>query len=448
VDGAISGFVVDGGGAALVGAVVDVQNLATEATSRATTVGKGEFLVAHLPAGEYRVVVEFALFARLTMQPVVVEVGGVTSVDARLQVSGVASSVTVMADPAAVSVDDLSSGAVASVVTPAEVERLPVNGRRWQSFALLMPGVNVDPEGDGLLSFRGVASTQNSSRVDGGDDDQSFSSVPRGTGSESGAETEDAREVGFSRRVSVGSTAGGGGYGRHSGMAYTFSQEAVREFRVSGQNYSALYGHAAGGIITTVSKSGTNDLHGSGFYLFRSSALAATDPFSVTTNYVNGVVANAEVKPHDLRQQFGGSVGGAVVHDKLFYFYAYDQQLRDFPAISSPADPNFYALTATQRALLGNRGVTSAKVNVALNYLQSLTGTIARRDDQTINFGKVDWQATGKQRLSVQYDRGRSSSPAGCVLRRWWMSAGQAWAATMPRWMRCWGDGCGLLRRD
>ena len=413
VDGAISGFVVDAGGAALVGAVVDVHNLATEATSRATTEGKGEFLVAHLPAGEYRVVVEYALFAHLTIQPVVVEVGGVTSVEARLQVSGVVSSVTVMADPAAVSVDDLSSGAVASVVTPAEVERLPVNGRRWQSFALLMPGVNVDPEGDGLLSFRGVASTQNSSRIDGGDDDQSFGSVPRGTGSESGAEGEDAREAGFSGRVSVGSAAGGGGYGRHSGMAYTFSQEAVREFRVSGQNYSALYGHAAGGIITTVSKSGTNDLHGTGFYLFRTSTLAATDPFSVATNYVNGAVTNAMVKPHDLRQQFGGSVGGAVVHDKLFYFYAYDQQVRDFPAISSPDDPNFYALTATQRALLGNRGVTSAKVNAALNYLESLTGTIARRDDQTINFGKVDWQATGKQRFSVQYDRGRSSSPAG-----------------------------------
>jgi hypothetical protein len=442
VDGAISGFVVDAGGAALVGAVVDVQNLATEAKSRATTVGKGEFLVGHLPAGEYRVVVEYAFFARLTMQPVVVELGGVTSVDARLQVSGVVSSVTVRADPAAVSVDDLSSAAVASVVTPAEVEQLPVNGRRWQSFALLMPGVNVDPEGDGLLSFRGVASTQNSSRVDGGDDDQSFSSVPRGTGSESGAEAEDAREAGFSGRVSVGSAAGGGGYGRHSGMAYTFSQEAVREFRVSGQNYSALYGHAAGGIITTVSKSGTNDLHGSGFYLFRTSALAATDPFSITTNYVNGVVATAVVKPHDLRQQFGGSLGGAVVHDKLFYFYAYDQQVRDFPAISSPADPNFYALTATQRALLGNRGVTSAKVNAALNYLEGLTGTIARRDDQTINFGKVDWQATGKQRLSVQYDRGRSSSPAGVrsapVVDVGRASLGSNYAkvdALMGRWM-------------
>ena len=416
VDGAISGFVVDAGGAALVGAVVQVQNVAYGTMNRATTGSKGEFLVAHLPAGEYRVEVEYALFAGLTLQPVVVEVGGVTSVEARMRVGGVATSVTVKAEavpPSSVRVDELSSAAVESVVTPDEIERLPVNGRRWQTFALLTPTVNDDPEGDGLLSFRGVASTQNSSRIDGGDDDQSFGSVPRGTGIESGAEVEDAAEVGVSSRITVGSASGGGGYGRHSGMAYTFSQEAVREFRVSGQNYSALYGHAAGGIITTVSKSGTNDLHGTGFYLFRTSALAATNPLSIATSYIDGVVGSGAVKPHDLRQQFGGSVGGAMVRDKLFYFYAYDQQARDFPAISSPADPNFYALTATQRALLGNRGVTPAKVNAALNYLDSLTGTIARRQGQTVNFGKVDWQAREHHRVSVQYDRARSSAPAG-----------------------------------
>ncbi len=415
VDGAISGFVVDGSGAALVGAVVQVQNVADGTMNRGTTGGKGDFLVAHLPAGEYRVEVEYALFAGLTLQPVVVEVGGVTSVEARMRVGGVATSVTVQAaaSPVAVGVDELSSAAVGSVVTPDEIERLPVNGRRWQTFALLMPTANANPEGDGLLSFRGVASTQNSSRIDGGDDDQSFGSVPRGTGIESGAEAEDAAEVGVTSRITVGSASGGGGYGRHSGMAYTFSQEAVREFRVSGQNYSALYGHAAGGIITTVSKSGTNDLHGTGFYLFRTSALAATNPFSIATSYVDGVVGSGAVKPHDLRQQFGGSVGGAMVRNKLFYFYAYDQQVRDFPAISTPNDPNFYALTPTQRALLGNRGVTPAKVNAALNYLDSLTGTIARRQGQTVNFGKVDWQATEHHRVSVQYDRARSSSPAG-----------------------------------
>jgi hypothetical protein len=215
-----------------------------------------------------------------------------------------------------VSVEDASSAAVASTVTEGEIDLLPV----WQTFALLTPTVNADPEGDGLLSFRGAASTQNSSRIDGGDGDQSFGSVPRGTGGDGGAELEDAAETGSSGRVSVSAANGGGGFGRHAGMAYTFSQEAVREFRVSGQNYSALYGHAAGGIVTTVSKSGTNHLHGTRFYLLRASALGATNPFSIASSYVDGVVTSGLVKPHDVRQQFGGSVGGAAGRDKLFIF--------------------------------------------------------------------------------------------------------------------------------
>src|SRR6185503_6104384 len=208
--------------------------------------------------------------------------------------------------------------------------------------------------------------TQNSTVVDGADDDQSFGAVPRGTGG----------EVRASRNLS-------GGYRRRGGAAYTFSQEAVQEFRVIGQNYSAVYGHAAAGIVATVSKSGTNAVHGTAFYLARDSAWAAANPFSIATHYADGVVTSAVVKPHDLRQQFGGSIGGPVVRDKLFYFYALDRQRRGFPAVSSPQDPAFYSLTANQRALLANRGVTSSKLNAALDYLDSLTGTVARRADQT-----------------------------------------------------------------
>jgi hypothetical protein len=417
VDGAISGFVVDASGAVVAGAAVRVREASTGLTRRATTGSKGDFLVAGVPAGEYRVTVEYAGFEPLNVEKVTVEVGGVTAVEARMRVAGVTTAVTVTAGSlegtGGVSVEDPVSTAVASTVTAGEIDLLPVNGRRWQTFALLTPTANADPEGEGLLSFRGMASTQNSSRIDGGSDDQSFGGVPRGTGGDSGTEAEDAAEAGSSGRVSVGAANGGGGFGRHGGAAYTFSQEAVREFRVSGQNYSALYGHAAGGIVTTVSKSGTNTMHGTGFYLVRASALGATNPFSIASNYVDGVVTSGLVKPHDVRQQFGGSVGGAAVRDKLFYFYTFDQQRRAFPAISTPQDPNFYSLTGTQVALLGNRGVSAAKVNAALNYLDSLTGPVARRQDQTVNFGKMDWQATKHHRASVQYDRARSSAPGG-----------------------------------
>ncbi|MEO6981949.1 MAG: TonB-dependent receptor [Edaphobacter sp.] len=148
------------------------------------------------------------------------------------------------------------------------------------------------------------------------------------------------------------------------------------------------------------------------------------------------------VKPPDRRQQFGGSIGGPVIHNKLFYFYAYDQLRRGFPAISSPGDPAFYALTPTQLALLSNRGVKSAQVNAALNYLDSLTGTIARRTDQTINFGKADWKISDRDRLSVQYDRARASSPGGVrsapVVARGLASVGSSYVkvdSLLARWM-------------
>jgi hypothetical protein len=414
VDGAIRGLVRDAGGAVVAGAAVRVEDDAAGFVARATTDRSGEFLVARVPAGTYRVTVEAAGFERLAVQ-VVVELGAVAGVDARLHVAGVTTAVTVTASGAA----EPESTATGSTITAGEIEQLPVNGRRWQTFALLTPTAN--PDAAGLTSFRGLAVTQNSTAVDGADDDQSFGAVPRGTGAQGG---------------------GNRGYGRRGGAAYTFSQEAVKEFRVSGQNYSAVYGHAAGGVVTTVSKSGTNALHGTGFYLARDGAWGAANPFSVVSHYDDGVVTSATVKPHDLRQQFGGSVGGAAVKDKLFYFYALDLQRRGFPAISSPEDAAFYSLTPIQKALLATRGVASSKVNAALDYLDSLTGMVARRQDQTVNFGKIDWKASRKNRLSLQYDRARSSSPDGvrsaAVVNRGRASLGSSYVkvdSLLGRWL-------------
>lgn len=275
-------------------------------------------------------------------------------------------------------------------------------------------GVHADPDADGqsLITVRGLATTQNSSQIDGVSHDQSFGGTPVGAGAGAGREAEDDTEEGGPVRAG-GSSGEGIGSGRHAGAAYTFSQSAVREFRLNGQNYSALYGHAAGGVGTATSKSGTNALHGTAFLTIRESSWGASNPFSTQTSYVDGAVSSSVVKPHDLRQQFGGTVGGAALRDRLFYFAAYDEQRRGFPAVSSPSNPEFYALTATQLALLGNRGVTRTKVNAALNYLSSLTGLVPRRMDQTVVFGKLDWRVRAGNHVSIQYNRARWSSPAG-----------------------------------
>ena len=170
----------------------------------------------------------------------------------------------------------------------------------------------------------------------------------------------------------------------------------------------------------------------------RTSAWAAANPFSIATSYNNGVVTSGLVKPHDLRQEFGGSVGGAVVKGRLYYFYTLDMMRRGYPAVSSPQYAGFYALTATQTALLGNRGVKAAQMNAALNYLSSLTGIVARRQDESINFGKMDWRPVERHRVSVEYNRARMDAPAGAragaVVDPWHREPGE------------WLCGCGCCR--
>ena len=404
VDGALRGTVVDPLGHPLAGVAVDLTNQASGVHTHLTTDRVGEFFAVHLPPESYLVSVSAAGFSQPAATRVVVELGAVAVLTQRLSVAAVAEQVTVSAD------DILTPGTAANVISSLDLTNLPLDGRRWQSLALLLPQVNPDSSqaDTGLLSFRGLAPTQNSSQIDGMSADQSYGATPSGSGADTSSEVDDD-----SGGTSLRTFGQGAEQGRHPGAAYTFTEAAVHEFRVTGQNDSALNGHAAGGIITTVSRSGGNALHASAFFLVRESAWAATNPYSTVTTYHDGVIANSLAKPHDLRQQFGGSVGGPVLHDRLFFFYAFDNQRRGFPAISSPQDPNFYALTPMQLALLGNRGVSATAINTALNYIDSLTGTVPRRADQTVNFAKLDWQARPTQRLSIEENRARSTAPAG-----------------------------------
>ncbi len=126
---------------------------------------------------------------------------------------------------------------------------------------------------------------------------------------------------------------------------------------------------------------------------------------------------------------------------KIFYFYAYDQQHRDFPADATPQSPEFYALIANQTALLkNNRGLSQTQINTALGYLSSLGGVLPRQGDQIINFPKLDW-VRGRQHASLQYNRMRWSSPGGVqtgtVVSRGLASFGSDYAkvdSVLARW--------------
>ena len=269
-----------------------------------------------------------------------------------------------------------------------------------------------DQDDDGLLSFHGLAATQNAATLDGASMTQNFLSVPFGRGSDPAPDPDGDSDA--AERTT--GPANGLSRGRHAGAAYVFSQAAVREFRLVGGDYSAQIGGAGGGVATTMSRSGGAALHGAAGFTLRSQAFAARNPYSVETSYNNGAVASGLVKPHDLKDAFTASVGGpAPGIRELHYFDSFDGQQRDFPAVSSPADPNFYALTATQKALLANRGVTSAQVNTGLNYLTSLTGTAPRSAGQTLNFLRGDWDRHARAKLGLEWNRVRWNSPAGLI---------------------------------
>lgn len=461
VDGAIGGRVVDPRGDSVAGARVAIKSAATGVEQVATCGPDGSFVVARLVPGVYDLAVSAPGF-RVAVQQVTVELGAVVNADVRLGLEEVVTQLSVDAAPvniaggAPVPEATLPSAAElsGSVATTAEqAELLPLDGRRWQSIALLLPEANAGSatDGESAVSFRGLAVTQNASVIDGASDEQSFGSVARGTGGEAGREGEERGDSGG--EVGAGGDGARAQYGRHAGAAYTFAQGAVQEFRIRTGDYTALDGHSAGGVVTTVSKSGTTAMHGSGFYLARDSAWAARNPFSLATRYADGMVTNALVKPQDVRQQFGASVGGPVrvpfrsslKPAKLFYFSTVDVQRRRNMAVSSPGYAEFYALTATQKALLGNRGVSQSATNKALDYLDSLTGTVARREDQDIAFGKLDWEATTKNRVSAQWNRVRWDSPGGVrsepVVERGLASLGNSFGkvdAGVVRWVSLW----------
>jgi hypothetical protein len=459
-DGAIGGQVLSAAGSPVAGALVVARDLQTGLAMRARSGSKGEFLVVRLPVGEYELSVEEVGIELTLPEPVQVGLGEVTEVIARMRppVSGQSNS------PSGAN----QAGSGGTDLAETDLAALPVNGGRWSSLALTVAGANSTASGNGDsadVSFRGVATTENSSRTDGLSSDESFGGTRAGAGVEE--EVAAGSDAVYDRAAGVGSGAGSvADGGQRAGSSYVFSQAAVREFRVLGQGDataygSALYGHGVGGVVTTVSRSGGTRLHGMAFYTVRDSAWAAANPFSIASSYADGVVTSSVVKPQDQRQQFGGSIGGPVpgllssTNDgswsprnanqgqRLFYFYAFDQQQRNFPAISAPGYAGFYSLTASQTALLANRGVTPAQTNAALNYLDSLTGTVARRADQTVNFGRVDWQRGSGSRMVLEYNRARWSSPAGArsepVVNRGMASLGSSYGkvdAGVARWIQ------------
>jgi hypothetical protein len=376
LDGAIGGTVKDPNGAVVPNAAVTVKNEETNKEATGMTDSEGRFRVVQLPPGNYTVSITASGFTAFTQPKIVVEVGRVTSLDIPLSVGGVTSDQVEVTGEAPVintAQQDFSSN-----VNQTSINELPINGRRASNFVLLTPG--VVPDGNfGLLSFRGISGLLNNNTVDGGDNNNAFYAEERG----------------------------------RTRISYVVSQASVREFQVNTSNYSAEYGRAAGGVVNTVTKSGTNEFHGDAFFYIRDNQLGATNPTTTRTVLIGGVGVQQTFKPEDKRYQFGGAIGGPIVKDRLFFFFTYDEQRRDFPGAA--VFPNATYLAAVNRTTLQLRSplITNARIDQALGFLAGLTGSVPRTQDQRIFFPKIDWVINNSNTLTGSYNRMRSQSPSG-----------------------------------
>jgi len=367
--GAINGKVTDPQGALVANATVKLVNLGTQAEKTATTTDEGTFQFSNLEPGNYRVDVTATGFSSASAAQVSVEVGRSTPLELPLSVGPASGNVIVTAEAPVINTED---NANATNITQTEISELPTNGRRASDLVRLTPGVNNEGE-FGLNSFRGLSSLLNNHQLDGTDNNDTFFSEERG----------------------------------RTRIQYSVSQAAVREFQVNNTNYSAEYGRAAGGVVNTITKSGTNDLRGEAFFFDRDNRWGARNPTAVIPAPGGGSVA---IKPKDTRYQFGIGIGGKLIKDKLFWFFNYDQQKRNFPGVATTQQLGaFNPITVTAGSVLATRGITQAQADAGIAFLTGLTGTAPRRQDQRIIFPKIDWKINTANQLTVSYNRVRTN---------------------------------------
>lgn len=358
---ALNGTVRDASDALISDAQVTISNPENGVTRRLTTNDSGYFLAGSLPPGKgYQVQVTKDGFAAYQAKDVLLQVGQNITLNIVLNIAQSTQAVTI-ADSTPI-IEPAKTG-VSQVVDATQILNLPINGRRVDTFVLLTPGVTNDGF-FGAVTFRGMPSG-NAFLQDGNDTTLQFYN-------------ENAGRTRISSNI---------------------SQDSVQEFQVQSSGYSAEFGRAVGGVINTVTKSGTNSIHGTGYWFFRNRTLNARDRY-------------AAINPSEYRHQAGGSLGGAIKKDKLFYFGNYEATRRNFPLISSILNPQFFNANAD---FIGTctAPATPAQCANAVSYFRRFFGTIDRTVTQDLYFAKLDWRPNDRHSVSANFNLLNWDSPNG-----------------------------------
>lgn len=364
--GQITGVVSDTAGGVVPNSTVTLTSQGTNQTQTATTSDDGVYRFVTLQPGNYTVKAAGGGFAEQTLN-VEVQVGRITDANFSLGAGSVSETVQVTAEGV-----QTTSSNFDAVQDQTAIQNLPINGRRFQDFATLTPTAQVDPS-RGQISLSGQRGINTNVNVDGVDFNQPFFGGIRG--------------------------------GERSNSSFTIPQEAIREFQVVAAGYSAEFGRSSGGIVNVVTKSGTNKLRGSAFYLLRPRQLARPNSFAkaldeqrLSTIVINGQTGvDATLAP--TQQQFGGSVGGPIIRDRLFFFATYEQQR--FRAPRQILFPNLVGLTPT------------AAQTPIFNFYREQEVPFTQTNDAIATLGKIDWQINDANRFNIRFNYSKNEALNG-----------------------------------
>lgn len=359
----LTGVISDPNGAAVAGSKVEIENVDTGLKRSVITNDQGIYRAQLLPIGNYAVKTEAPGFATIHQTGIHLGVGQEVSLDVVMKLSSVAETVNVTAeaDPVETTRYDRTQ-----VIGRESIDYLPINGRDFTDFSALAPTVatKVASTGKNISVGGGSAQTTNIS-IDGADYTASFRGIQTGAVS-----------------------------------PYILTEDAVQEFEVVQAGFAPEYGRSMGGRINVVTKSGGNNFHGSSFYYFRDSDLATDDALGRALNFRS--------------QQFGGSLGGPIKKNKLFFFGAYDQQIQTIPlflsiptALIQAADQIAPQLKLDQQTgtfqATNNGENVFAKVDYNLNSNNQITGRFNYLNGQQLNINTNPNMALGTERSQQGY---------------------------------------------
>ena len=324
----VAGTIKDQSGAVIPGVTLDAKNQETGLSRTVVSDDNGHFRLPALPPGTYTVTADLAGFTKEEVKDIVLVIDQTAMVDFTMKPAQMSETVAVVAEAPMV---DTAASTVSTSVSNQQIQDLPVASRRWIDLAMLTPGTSQD-------NIRGFFYRGNVN-IGGGAREYSNGFVVDGVNN-TWAEMGEPRQ--------------------------NFAMDSIREFKVSTSNYKAEYGLATGGMLTVVSKSGTNQLHGSGLLFFRDKSLTAPTVFETT-------------KPDYRRYQYGGTLGGPIIQNKTHFFGAFERtdEKQFFTVNSKGIWPQYDGTYLSDQ----NRWTYSAKIDHQLSATQTLFVRIAQENE-------------------------------------------------------------------